>query len=83
MPGLRVQRILPVTLTQWQTQYAAWKVDNTLPNLNQYALRCQLNAIKREQFPWMLEVPRRSWLSETIRSDLPLSGCGLPGTLAV
>lgn len=45
-------------LNQWQKQYAAWKADKNLPKPNQYALRRQLNAIKREQFPWMLEVTK-------------------------
>ena len=45
-------------LDQWQKQYAAWQTDKSLPKPNQYALRRQLNAIKREQFPWMLEVTK-------------------------
>ena len=45
-------------LAEWQKQYAAWQADNSLPKPNQYALRRQLNAIKREQFPWMLEVTK-------------------------
>lgn len=43
-------------LAEWQRQYEAWKADNSLPKPSQAALRRQLNAIKREQFPWMLEV---------------------------
>lgn len=45
-------------LAEWQRQYAAWKADNSLPKPSQHALRRQLNAIKREQFPWMLEVTK-------------------------
>ncbi|WP_200346467.1 RNA-guided endonuclease InsQ/TnpB family protein [Halochromatium glycolicum] len=45
-------------LAEWQRQYQAWKEDNSLPRPSQDALRRQLNAIKREQFPWMLEVTK-------------------------
>ena len=45
-------------LAEWQRQYEAWKQDNSLPKPSQAALRRQLNAIKREQFPWMLEVTK-------------------------
>ncbi|MFI0398677.1 MAG: RNA-guided endonuclease InsQ/TnpB family protein [Thiolinea sp.] len=47
-------------LAEWQTQYVAWKDDNTQPKPNQMSLRRQLNAIKREQFPWMLEVTKNA-----------------------
>jgi putative transposase len=47
-------------LAEWQAQYAAWKDDNTQPKPNQMSLRRQLNAIKREQFPWMLEVTKNA-----------------------
>ena len=47
-------------LAEWQTQYAAWKVDHTQPKPNQMSLRRQLNAIKREQFPWMLAVSKNA-----------------------
>ena len=47
-------------LAEWQTQYAAWKDDNTQPKPNQLGLRRQLNAIKRDQFPWMLEVTKNA-----------------------
>ena len=47
-------------LAEWGRQYAAWKEDNTLPKPSQYALRKQLNAVKREQFPWMLEVTKNA-----------------------
>lgn len=47
-------------LEAWKKQYEAWKMDPTLPKLNEGALRRQLNAIKREQFPWMLEVTKNA-----------------------
>ena len=47
-------------LAEWQTQYAAWKDDNSQPKPSQFSLRKQLNAIKREQFPWMLEVTKNA-----------------------
>jgi putative transposase len=47
-------------LAEWQRQYAAWKADNSLPKPSQHSLRRQLNAIKREQFPWMLEVTKNA-----------------------
>lgn len=45
-------------LAEWKRQYEAWKQDNSQPKPSQAALRRQLNAIKREQFPWMLEVTK-------------------------
>ena len=45
-------------LAEWKRQYEAWKQDSRLPKPSQAALRRQLNAIKREQFPWMLEVTK-------------------------
>lgn len=47
-------------LAEWKRQYDAAKVDATLPKPSQMALRRQLNAIKREQFPWMLEVTKNA-----------------------
>jgi putative transposase len=47
-------------LAEWQRQYEAWKQDNSLPKPTQHALRRQLNAIKREQFPWMLDVTKNA-----------------------
>lgn len=47
-------------LTEWQRQYEAWKENNGLPKPSQQALRRQLNAIKRDQFPWMLEVTKNA-----------------------
>jgi putative transposase len=45
-------------LAEWKRQYEAAKADPSLPKPSQMALRRQLNAIKREQFPWMLEVTK-------------------------
>src|SRR3990167_932464 len=47
-------------LTEWNRQYEAHKVDPSLPSPSQVALRRQLNAIKRERFPWMLEVTKNA-----------------------
>lgn len=47
-------------LAQWQAQYQANKENPELPKPNQGLLRKQLNAIKREQFPWMLEVTKNA-----------------------
>jgi putative transposase len=45
-------------LAEWQRQYAAHQADPAQPLPSQLALRRQLNAVKREQFPWMLEVTK-------------------------
>lgn len=47
-------------LSEWTRQYEAHKMDLTLSKPSQLALRRQLNAIKREQFPWMLEVTKNA-----------------------
>ncbi|WP_229429904.1 transposase [Massilia sp. ZL223] len=47
-------------LDEWGKQYAACKADPSLPKPSEGALRRQLNAIKREQFPWMLEVTKNA-----------------------
>jgi len=47
-------------LAEWKRQYEAWKADNKLSKPSQAALRRQLNAVKREQFPWMLEVTKNA-----------------------
>lgn len=47
-------------LAQWKQQYEAHKADPNLPRPSQQALRRQLNAIKRTQFPWMLEVTKNA-----------------------
>ncbi|AUW94971.1 hypothetical protein BXT84_14255 [Sulfobacillus thermotolerans] len=47
-------------LDQWQQQFDAWKADPTLPKPTEAALRRQLNALKRDAFPWMLEVTKNA-----------------------
>lgn len=47
-------------LVEWKRQYEASKVDPAVDKPNEAALRRQLNAIKREQFPWMLEVTKNA-----------------------
>lgn len=47
-------------LAEWQRQYEACKADASLPKPAQMALRRQLNGIKGEQFPWMLEVTKNA-----------------------
>jgi putative transposase len=47
-------------LAEWQRQYEAYKADPTLPKPGEAALRRKLNAIKRTQFPWMLEVTKNA-----------------------
>ncbi|MDE2253270.1 MAG: transposase [Betaproteobacteria bacterium] len=47
-------------LAEWKRQYEAAKADPAFPKPSQLALRRQLNAIKREQFPWMLEVTKNA-----------------------
>jgi putative transposase len=47
-------------LAEWQRQYEAHKADATHPKPSQMALRRQLNSIKGEQFPWMLEVTKNA-----------------------
>jgi len=47
-------------LAEWKRQYEAAKADSALPKPSQKSLRRQLNAIKREQFPWMLEVTKNA-----------------------
>ena len=46
-------------LAEWNNQYHAWTLDhNTLTQPSEAALRRQLNAIKHQQFPWMLKVSK-------------------------
>lgn len=45
-------------LAEWTRQYEAHQANPMLPRPSEAALRRQLNAIKREQFPWMLEVTK-------------------------
>ena len=47
-------------LAEWQRPYEAAKLDAALPKPSQRSLRRQLNAIKGEQFPWMLAVTKNA-----------------------
>jgi putative transposase len=47
-------------LNEWRKQYEACKTDPTLPEPSDAALRRRLNSIKREHFPWMLEVTKNA-----------------------
>lgn len=47
-------------LARWQEQYEAHKQNSECPKPSQQSLRRELNAIKREQFPWMLEVTKNA-----------------------
>lgn len=47
-------------LARWNEQYQAWKEDNSKPKPSQGALRKELNAVKRELFPWMLSVTKNA-----------------------
>jgi putative transposase len=47
-------------LAEWSRQYEAHKADPAQPKPSQMALRRHLNAIKRQQFPWMLEVTKNA-----------------------
>jgi putative transposase len=45
-------------LAEWQRQYAARREDESLPQPSDAGLRRQLNASKREEFPWMFDVTK-------------------------
>lgn len=45
-------------LSEWQQQYAARREDESLPQPTDAGLRRQLNAAKREEFPWMFDVTK-------------------------
>ncbi|MDR0570453.1 MAG: transposase, partial [Clostridiales Family XIII bacterium] len=45
-------------LSEWSRMYAEWQIDNDKPKPNQMLLRRNLNAIKRTEFPWMLDVTK-------------------------
>lgn len=47
-------------LAEWQRQYEEYKNDSSRQKPTEGALRRLLNAIKREQFPWMLEVTKNA-----------------------
>ena len=45
-------------LDAWRDIYAVHTVDPTVPNTSEMELRRGLNALKKEQYPWMLEVTK-------------------------
>jgi len=47
-------------LNEWQKQYDICKADPTLPKPSEAALRRLLNSIRREHYPWMLEVTKNA-----------------------
>lgn len=47
-------------LAQWKEQYQTHKENSENPKPTQGKLRKQLNAIKRTEFPWMLEVTKNA-----------------------
>ena len=47
-------------LNEWQKQYEACKTNPKLTKPSEAALRRRLNGIKREHFPWMLEVTKNA-----------------------
>jgi len=47
-------------LAEWQSQYDAWKQDNSKPKPSDVSLRRRLNTIKRDRFPWMTEVTKNA-----------------------
>jgi putative transposase len=47
-------------LHEWKRQYEACKTDPSLKKPTEAALRRQLNAIKKEAFPWMQEVTKNA-----------------------
>ncbi len=47
-------------LSEWPRQYDAWKAGSTANKPSDAALRRPLNALKRNEFPWMLEVTKNA-----------------------
>jgi putative transposase len=45
-------------LAEWKRQYEARRLDLSLPAPSEVTLRRQLNAVKRETFPWMFDVTK-------------------------
>jgi putative transposase len=45
-------------LSKWQELYAAHQADPEQPKPSEFAVRRLINATKREEFPWMLEVTK-------------------------
>ncbi|MFD2407209.1 helix-turn-helix domain-containing protein [Azorhizophilus paspali] len=69
-------------LAEWGRQYEAHKADPAQPRPSQAALRRQLNAIKREQFPGCSRSPRtpRRWPSSSSGRRSRTSSPAGPGT---
>jgi putative transposase len=72
-------------LDQWQTQYQAHKNNPDLPKPSQGELRKQLNAIKRDEFPWMdalnrIRIPNLGWVR--LRESLRFNGKILSATIS-
>lgn len=57
-------------LAHWNEQYQVHKADSVLPKPNGKALKKQLNAIKKEEFPWMYEVTKYAAQQPFIFLDL-------------
>jgi putative transposase len=47
-------------LTRWQQEYALWREYQCGPKPSEMSLLRELNAIKRERFPWMFDVTSRA-----------------------
>ncbi|MHB8544203.1 MAG: RNA-guided endonuclease InsQ/TnpB family protein [Leptospirales bacterium] len=47
-------------LSEWNRLYEAHEADPSLPKPSETSLRRQLNVLKRENFPWMLEVSKNA-----------------------
>ena len=47
-------------LGRWQEEYALWKEYQCGPKPSEVSLRRELNALKSETFPWMLEVTKNA-----------------------
>jgi len=45
-------------LSRWDVMYQAWRLDNRLPKPSWQQLNKELNFIKYDRFPWMLEVTK-------------------------
>lgn len=62
-------------LAEWKMPYEASKMDSALPKPSQMSLRRQLNAIEREQFPWMLTAATAGGVRLAGTSVQPSVGC--------
>jgi len=47
-------------LGRWQEEYALWKEYQCGPKPSEASLRRELNALKEDAFPWMLEVTKNA-----------------------